>query len=971
MSLRVIATSAVVLILTSFFCLADGPDLPLVDLSGQTERHVVIAEGTEQVYQGHPTTLLMPDGKTMYCVWCINHGGAAGPMAKSEDGGKTWKRVDDRLPKGYATHQNCPSIYRLVGPDGKERLWVFSAALGKRGGPGMPSIMSEDGGKSWKEMQPLGFPCVMTFSSVVKLKDGSYLGLYHKGPDGADRAPLEVFQTRTTDGGFTWSKPKMVASVEGKNPCEPFAFRSPDGDELCVLMRENTHRGRSLMMFSHDEGKSWSKPVDTPWGLSGDRHIGVRTKDGRYVFAFRDMAPNSPTRGHFVAWVGSYEDIKNGKSGAYRIKLLHSHAGRDCGYPGVELLSDDTIVFTTYIKYRAGKKKHSVVSLRLKLDETDALLASQGKQRWNPLPPGTIKQPYQCGVMVGSGVFSLQAKISLGEINGTAASVKFGNDLNFGFDGRSGGLFVEGNRITAEDRQALGKLALKAGTKFEFVVERDIEGMAELRIDGKSLLRTTSLKGVPFPLIFRPHRNTMTVSALSLRGDLSEAPEKEIIVNKIPLLLGKENPLMTLRFNFDQPRRVKRVLASSSQLSDLKLKGDQLVGTLSPKVDLSKTIVLDFQGVEFEDGEKLLSPVEASYRAAYPIHQQGEYECHTTRIPGIAKTNKGTLLAVYDLRYNSAKDLQEHMDIGLSRSTDGGQSWEKPRPIMDMVEFGGKPQKENGCSDPNILVDPATGRVFVTAVWTHGKPGTHQWVGKGSEPGFGIHQTSQFMMVTSDDDGKTWSKPKNLTKELKKEEWHLFAPAPGNGIALKDGILVMPTQGRDATGKPFSNITYSKNGGKTWTVSEPARSDTTECAVVQLSDGSLMLNMRDNRNRRNKSSSNGRAVAVTSDLGRTWKKHSSDHGALPEPTCMASLIRHEKMLLFSNPNNRFQRSHITIQVSLDDGVTWSKKLLLDEGKGRGYSSLVMVDDKTVGILYESSRANLVFQKVPLSELLRK
>ena len=580
MSFRAFAFFNLSFFLSSLVCHGEGPDLPLVDLSGQTERQVVIAEGTEKVYQGHPTTLLMPDGKTIFCVWCINHGGAAGPMAKSVDGGRTWKRIDGVLPKGYSTHQNCPSIYRLVAPDGKERLWVFSAALGKRGGPGMPSIVSEDGGKTWKEMPPLGFPCVMTFSSVTRLKDGRYLGLYHKGPDGKDRAPLEVLQTITADGGFTWSKPEVVASVEGKNPCEPFVFRSPDGDELCVLMRENTHRGRSLMMFSHDEGKTWSKPVDTPWGLSGDRHIGVRTKDGRFVFAFRDMAPNSPTRGHFVAWVGTYEDIKEGRSGEYRMKLLHSHAGRDCGYPGVELLPDDTIMFTTYIKYRSGKKKHSVVSLRLKLEEADALLESQGKQAWNPLPPGTIKQSIQGIVTVGSGVFKLQSTISLAEINGTAASVKFGDVLNFGFDGRSRGLFVEGNRVTTEDRKALGKLALKAGAGFEFVVERDVKGMTEFWIDGKSLLRTSSLNGVPFPVIFRPHRNVMTVSALSLRGDLSKAPEKEIIVNQIPLLLGEESPLMTVRFNFDQPRRVKRVLASSSQLSNLKLKGGQLVGTL-------------------------------------------------------------------------------------------------------------------------------------------------------------------------------------------------------------------------------------------------------------------------------------------------------------------------------------------------------------------------------------------------------
>lgn len=354
----------------------DGPDIPLVDLSEKKDRHVIIAAGTEEIYQGHPTTLLMPDRKTIFAVWCINHGGAAGPMAKSVDGGLTWARLDDTLPPGYSTHQNCPSIYRLVDSDGKARIWVWSAALGKRGGPGMPSIMSEDDGETWKEMPPLGFPCVMTFSSIIQLKDGRYLGLYHKGPEGADKSPLGVFQTITADGGFTWSEPTLVAAVEEKNPCEPFVFRAPDGDELCCLLRENTHKGRSLMMFSQDEGESWSTPVDTPWGLSGDRHIGVQLEDGRWVFAFRDMAPESPTRGHFVAWVGSYEDIKSGQGGDYRIKLLHSHAERvsDCGYPGVELLPDGTLVITTYVKYAPGPEKHSVVSTRFKIAETDAMV---------------------------------------------------------------------------------------------------------------------------------------------------------------------------------------------------------------------------------------------------------------------------------------------------------------------------------------------------------------------------------------------------------------------------------------------------------------------------------------------------------------------------------------------------------------------------------------------------------------------
>ena len=369
-------TAALVFATSLISAAEDKPDLPLADISGHKDRQTVIAQGTEEVYQGHPTTTLMPDGKTILCVWCINHGGAAGPMARSTDGGVTWTRIDELMPPGYKTHLNCPSIYRMADPAGKERIWVFSAAKGTRKGPGMPSIMSEDGGSTWKEMPPLGFPCVMTFSSIVRLKNGTYLGLYHRGPGGADKAPLEVLQTLTADGGFTWSEPQVVAAVAGKNPCEPFVFRSPDGAELCCLMRENTHKERSLMMFSRDEGKTWSTPVNTPWGLTGDRHAGVFTKDGRMVVAFRDQALNSPTKGHFVAWVGTYDDIKNSRPGQYRIKLLHSYAERagDCGYPGVELLPDGTIVATTYIKIAPGKEKNSVVSVRFDLKTTDALV---------------------------------------------------------------------------------------------------------------------------------------------------------------------------------------------------------------------------------------------------------------------------------------------------------------------------------------------------------------------------------------------------------------------------------------------------------------------------------------------------------------------------------------------------------------------------------------------------------------------
>ncbi|HTE26650.1 sialidase family protein, partial [Flavitalea sp.] len=254
----------------------------------------------------------------------------------------------------------------------------------------------------------------------------------------------------------------------------------------------------------------------------------------------------------------------------------------------------------------------------------------------------------------------------------------------------------------------------------------------------------------------------------------------------------------------------------------------------------------------------------------------------------------------------------------------------------------------------------------------------HQWRSKGSQPGFDVKQTSQFLITKSIDNGKTWSEPVNLTRMCKKEEWWLWAPAPGAGITLADGTLVFPTQGRDAKGKPFSNITYSKDGGKTWATSKPAMDEaTTENMAVELKDGSIMLNMRANENKNDTSAGNGRAIAVTKDLGQSWNIHPASHKALQEPVCMASIIRHDykqngqkkSLLIFCNPDSKVARHNITLKVSYDDGKTWHRKLLMDEKKARGYSCLTSIDENTIGVIYESSQADLVFQAVKLDELL--
>ncbi len=381
-------------------------------------------------------------------------------------------------------------------------------------------------------------------------------------------------------------------------------------------------------------------------------------------------------------------------------------------------------------------------------------------------------------------------------------------------------------------------------------------------------------------------------------------------------------------------------------------------------------------------------------RIAASVRYAGEENVASHRIPGIATARDGSLLSVYDARRLKAQDLQGDIDIGLSRSIDKGKTWQPMQVVLDMGEWGNLPQKFNGVSDACILVDKSTGAIFVAGLWMYGvldqdgkwienltdtsTAWNHQWRNKGSQPGFDVKQTSQFLITKSTDNGKTWSEPVNLTRMCKKEEWWLWAPAPGAGITLKDGTLVFPTQGRDATGKPFSNITYSKDGGKTWKSSNAAvEESTTENMAVELTDGSIMLNMRANENKNDTSARNGRAIATTKDLGESWTIHPGSHNALQEPVCMASIIRHDytwngqkkSLLIFCNPDSKTTRHNITIKVSHDDGKTWQRRVLLDEKKGRGYSCLTSIDENTIGVLYESSQSDLVFQAIKLEELL--
>ena len=385
----------------------------------------------------------------------------------------------------------------------------------------------------------------------------------------------------------------------------------------------------------------------------------------------------------------------------------------------------------------------------------------------------------------------------------------------------------------------------------------------------------------------------------------------------------------------------------------------------SSKVDLTDTFSCKVESVTLDGRKAEIEEHGPSDGRRYGIalrnHEDDGVDSY--RIPCLVTTKSGALVAAYDIRWNTYYDLQADIDIGVQRSTDGGKTWSKMKVAMDMGEYGGLPKDQNGTGDPCVLVDDRTGNIFIFAIWSHGLEGQASIF--SSKTGLDPTDVAQMVMVKSTDDGRTWSAPVNLTPQVKDPAWATIFQGPGNGITMSDGTLVVPIQAWDKDKMPSGGIMYSKDGGETWTVSEMAVDHVCEDQVVEVSPGVLMLNMRNFG-----SKDRTRKVYLTSDLGRTWTAHASND-VLEEPVCQASLIKAGgDVLLFFNPASTSARNMFTIKASTDKGETWPHALLLDEEGGWGYSCMTMIDPQTVGVLYEGSTSQLVFQAVKLADILK-
>ncbi len=345
----------------------------------------------------------------------------------------------------------------------------------------------------------------------------------------------------------------------------------------------------------------------------------------------------------------------------------------------------------------------------------------------------------------------------------------------------------------------------------------------------------------------------------------------------------------------------------------------------------------------------LVAIPQVSGRAADPgvkkvtVYQSGSGGYHTYRIPAIAVTRQGTLLAFCEGRKGSQSD-SGNIDLLLRRSTDHGQTW---LPVETVVDDGNQT-----CGNPCPIVDRRTGVVVLLFCKNRGSDNEGQ-VLRGEVP------PRSVWVTVSRDDGVTWSKPVEISSQVRKPNWRWYATGPCHGIQLADGRLVAPcdhSTSNDDKGL-HSHVIFSDDAGATWKLGGVQPGHTDESTVVELNDGALYLNVRNYR------PAHRRAFSFSHDRGTTWSPLDDDP-ALIEPRCQGSVLSlstqksaGRNRVLFSNPASD-KRENLTVRLSYDECKTWPVAKAVWPGPA-AYSDLVVAADGSIGCLFECGMARPV------------
>ncbi len=374
-------------------------------------------------YMAHPDSILLKNGDIL-TVYPKGHGKGAILNKLSTDSGKSWTETLADTPASWENSLETPTVYRLQFSDGTPDKLILISANSKwpdmETPGGFECSISTDEGQTWSEFQrffsfedEFSVIPIVAMASLTRLKENGefvdkWMGFFHDSEFFNYKSILSFDE----NGNMQWSTPEKYLADYRKIEaeaclCEIEVIRSDkgQGDELCLITRSNAKNINTMVSFSTDEGKTWTMPRTAPAALNGERHKAEYTADGRLVITFRSIERGKKAQLHakkidrsrgwisegLVAWVGTYEDLKNGTEGEYRIKLAHIYldnqkkpsyyAGSDTGYCGNVVLPDDTVVLTGYGKFSPDVKtadgkslKTYICSKRLNLKDTDALV---------------------------------------------------------------------------------------------------------------------------------------------------------------------------------------------------------------------------------------------------------------------------------------------------------------------------------------------------------------------------------------------------------------------------------------------------------------------------------------------------------------------------------------------------------------------------------------------------------------------
>jgi sialidase-1 len=355
----------------------------------------------------------------------------------------------------------------------------------------------------------------------------------------------------------------------------------------------------------------------------------------------------------------------------------------------------------------------------------------------------------------------------------------------------------------------------------------------------------------------------------------------------------------------------------------------------------------------------LLSLLGGPALASEPVavFQAGADGYHTFRIPAALVLPSGRLLAFAEGRRGGASDSGD-IDLVMRSSDDRGATWSALRVVLD--------DGPNTVGNPCPVVERSTGAILLP--YTHNLGDDHE-----SEVLAGTSRGTRTVgLLRSDDDGATWSEPRDITAQAKNPDWTWYATGPGVSVQLESGRLVVPcdhaVKGTKVMG---SHLLLSDDRGETWRIGGVVAPDVNECQVVEVAPDRLLLNMRNHPRRR--PTPTGRSISVSDDGGRTLAPARIDP-ALPEPGCQAGLIRlpgPDARLLFTNPASLTRREAMTARLSLDGGATWPRSTLLTAGPA-AYSCPAAWPDGAAGCLYETGRKgpyeSIVWQPIDLKAM---